>query len=275
MTRRQVRFSYPEEYVRLALVLARNRGSRGASQALKLPLSTLYRWLDRYHDLLAEQSDVDEQLDALISACESLGFDVRHRIQFSSATASSFSQTRINLTKIGIEEVRRGFTAEETITPIVMELDVGRSIALSPTLEERLGTSRAEIEAHYYSRLTCASLARTAAMSRFHFIRMFRLAFGMSPYRYLMRTRVRHAKRLLDTTRQSLEAIATAVGYESQSSLCRAFRRIENLSLSEYFSRRRLGSQYTARSIAGYGQSSTSKQRTQVAQGFVPTDLAY
>ena len=80
-------------------------------------------------------------------------------------------------------------------------------------------------------------------MSRFHFIRTFKSAFATAPYHYLMKVRIQHARQLLSTTAQPLDTVAGAVGFDSQSSLCKAFRSVEGVSLSSYFRGMRLGSQ--------------------------------
>ena len=50
-------------------------------------------------------------------------------------------------------------------------------------------------------------------MSKFNFIRSFRAAFGVSPYRYLILVRVDHAKHMLALTHQPLPVVAASVGF--------------------------------------------------------------
>ena len=85
-------------------------------------------------------------------------------------------------------------------------------------------------------------LAGIAGMSRFHFIRTFKAAFSVAPYHYLMQVRIHHAKLLLSTTQQPLDAVAAAVGFDTQSSMCKAFRSIEGVTLATFFRGVRLGS---------------------------------
>ncbi len=45
--------------------------------------------------------------------------------------------------------------------------------------------------------LTVAQLARAAGVSPYHFLRLFREAFGETPHRYLTRVRLDRARKLL------------------------------------------------------------------------------
>jgi AraC family transcriptional regulator len=69
-------------------------------------------------------------------------------------------------------------------------------------------------------------LADVACLSEFHFARMFKASFGMSPHAWVMRRRLVHARELLATQREStLEQIAAQAGYAHLSHLNAALRR--------------------------------------------------
>jgi len=72
---------------------------------------------------------------------------------------------------------------------------------------------------------TVDELARRAGLSRSAFTRRFTRALGTSPLRWLARWRMRLAARRLAETDDSLAEIAAEVGYESEFSFSRAFRR--------------------------------------------------
>src|SRR5690242_10576065 len=81
---RQVRLSYPQAFVEVALLLALRHGRRNSARVLGLPLSTVYRWLEHYRRQperieRIERSD-QAWLDELIGACNAHGFDLRERI---------------------------------------------------------------------------------------------------------------------------------------------------------------------------------------------------
>lgn len=77
---------------------------------------------------------------------------------------------------------------------------------------------------------TLDALAREASSSRSRLDAHFRQRLGMAPMTYLAQWRLQIAAHLLRGTRQSLAAIAERVGYASEASLSRAFKRTTGVS---------------------------------------------
>ncbi len=89
-------------------------------------------------------------------------------------------------------------------------------------------------DAHYADPLTVADLARAAHLSRAHFSRRFRLAFGESPHQYLLSRRLERAAALLRGTDWSVLRICHAVGLSSVGSFTTSFRRTYGLAPLRY-----------------------------------------
>ena len=66
------------------------------------------------------------------------------------------------------------------------------------------------------------------------FKRRFARALGMTPIAYVQRLRVEEAKKRLERTADSVEAVGWAVGYEDPSAFRRLFARIAGVSPSAY-----------------------------------------
>ncbi|WP_058329701.1 helix-turn-helix domain-containing protein [Ensifer sp. 22564] len=81
-------------------------------------------------------------------------------------------------------------------------------------------------------------LADLVNLSRFHFCTAFRVATGHTPYVWLTRQRIAHAKALLADRTLRITDIALVVGYETQSAFASSFRKVTGLTPSEF--RRRL-----------------------------------
>jgi transcriptional regulator GlxA family with amidase domain len=80
-------------------------------------------------------------------------------------------------------------------------------------------------DARYFESLDVDDLARAAGLSRAHFSREFRRAFGESPHAYLLTRRLERAAALLRTTDRSVADICVSVGLQSVGSFTTSFTR--------------------------------------------------
>ncbi|WP_439500063.1 helix-turn-helix domain-containing protein [Bosea sp. (in: a-proteobacteria)] len=93
------------------------------------------------------------------------------------------------------------------------------------------------IEAECDEPLSLARLARDAAMSRYHFLRVFRAQVGMTPHQFLLRTRLHRAALMLRQSDMQVASIAFDAGFGDLSSFNRRFRRVMGTSPSAYRAR--------------------------------------
>jgi AraC-like DNA-binding protein len=89
-------------------------------------------------------------------------------------------------------------------------------------------------DARYSEPLGVDDLARAAGLSRAHFSREFRRAFGESPYAYLLTRRLERAASLLRLTDRSIADVCFSVGLQSVGSFTTSFTRIYGVSPSAY-----------------------------------------
>lgn len=89
-------------------------------------------------------------------------------------------------------------------------------------------------DARYAERLDVDDLARAAGLSRAHFSRKFRRAFGESPHAYLLTRRLERAAALLRTTDRSVADICFSVGLRSLGSFTTSFTRTYGVSPTGY-----------------------------------------
>jgi AraC-like DNA-binding protein len=89
-------------------------------------------------------------------------------------------------------------------------------------------------DARYFEPLEVDDLARAAGLSRAHFSREFRRAFGDSPHAYLLTRRLERAAALLRTTDRSVADICLAVGLQSIGSFTTSFTRTYGRSPTAY-----------------------------------------
>lgn len=89
-------------------------------------------------------------------------------------------------------------------------------------------------DARYFEPLGVDDLAAAAGLSRAHFSREFRRAFGDSPHAYLLTRRLERAAALLRTTDRSVADICLSVGLRSIGSFTTSFSRTYGASPTAY-----------------------------------------
>ncbi len=91
--------------------------------------------------------------------------------------------------------------------------------------ERHLLRARDLVDANFAQPLDVDDLARAAGLSRAHFSREFRRAFGESPHAYLLTRRLERAAALLRGTDRPVVEICFAVGLQSVGSFTTSFTR--------------------------------------------------
>ena len=86
------------------------------------------------------------------------------------------------------------------------------------------------IDAHSHRQLDLEAAAAQAGISPFHFLRLFASVLGVTPHQYLVRSRLRHAARLLAGDGRSITDIAYDVGFGDLSNFVRTFHRAAGIS---------------------------------------------
>ena len=104
---------------------------------------------------------------------------------------------------------------------------------------QQLGPALAWALEHLAENLAIDRLATIAAMSRRTFYREFHAVTGTTPHRWLIAQRIILARRLLETTRQSVTEIAQQSGFDDISVFRRHFTSQAGVSPTTY--RRRFG----------------------------------
>jgi AraC family transcriptional regulator len=100
--------------------------------------------------------------------------------------------------------------------------------------EKALRRVNAYIAASMSEAINLDRLADAACQSRFHFQRTFAQTLGITPYRYVMRLRLKRAVELIQNERLSLAVVAAETGFVDQSHLSRWGRKIYGMRLTEF-----------------------------------------
>ncbi|MGF1681950.1 helix-turn-helix transcriptional regulator [Photobacterium makurazakiensis] len=89
------------------------------------------------------------------------------------------------------------------------------------------------MEKYHSERIELNDLAKAAFMSRFHYVRVFKQVYGVTPRSYLKDMRISKAKQLLKDGR-SITDTCFEVGYESLATFSTTFKKSTGYSPREF-----------------------------------------
>ncbi|WP_458758343.1 helix-turn-helix transcriptional regulator [Afipia sp. TerB] len=90
------------------------------------------------------------------------------------------------------------------------------------------------IEANAHDDIKLEDAARQTGLSAFHFLRLFSDVLGATPHQYLVRSRLRHAARLLADDTRAITDVAYDVGFGDLSNFVRTFHRAAGVSPRQF-----------------------------------------
>jgi AraC-like DNA-binding protein len=128
---------------------------------------------------------------------------------------------------VGLDEVGQLFASR------FVEVVSGRSPkTAAATVRDRRRAVEAAlwIDAHSDREIDLEHAASQVGLSPFHFLRLFAGVLGVTPHQYLVRSRLRHAARLLADEERSITNIAYDVGFSDLSNFVRTFHRAAGVS---------------------------------------------
>lgn len=105
-----------------------------------------------------------------------------------------------------------------------------RPVDARPQHRRRAVEAALWLDAHSHEPVVLERVAREVGLSPFHFLRLFSKVLGVSPHQYLIRSRLRHAARLLADDARSITDIAFDVGFGDLSNFVRTFHRAAGVS---------------------------------------------
>ena len=125
----------------------------------------------------------------------------------------------------------------EVLLVQLLRVDFGRSDKagiVAALQDKRLANALTHLHDDPGGDWTIETAAEKAAMSRSGFARKFKETLDMSFYDYLTRLRMRDARELLKTTRLGVGDIGERVGYRSELSFVKAFKKLHDMTPRAY-----------------------------------------
>lgn len=141
---------------------------------------------------------------------------------------------RFRTAALGAETIE-DLEADELVRTLLTHVAVRHLGARAPRLRGRLDRRRLTrvadfIEDTLANPPSLREMADVAAMSPFHFQRLFRATTGLSPHAYVMAKRLECARRMLATSGSRVADVAAQLGFTDLAHFRRSFRRQFNAS---------------------------------------------
>src|SRR6202045_4790681 len=128
---------------------------------------------------------------------------------------------------VGLDEVGQLFASR-----FVEVVSGRREKSLTPSARDRRRAVETALwlDAHSHQEIDLEQTAAQAGISPFHFLRLFSGVLGVTPHQYLVRSRLRHAARLLADDERPGTDVAYDVGFADLSNFVRTFGRAAGVS---------------------------------------------
>ncbi|MBX2920725.1 MAG: helix-turn-helix transcriptional regulator [Chitinophagaceae bacterium] len=104
---------------------------------------------------------------------------------------------------------------------------------------EQIIRSKKFMDDHFAEKIQLSEISKSANLSKFHFIRLFKKHYGVTPNQYLTEKRILEAKKLLASGKSVFEVCA-AVGFESTSTFSGLFKKITGTTPTGYPAKKQL-----------------------------------
>ena len=126
-----------------------------------------------------------------------------------------FEQQLTHLLGYLLQQQRDVSKAVEKLPPVRMSTRV--------ELYRRLSRSIDYIHANVGEKIDLQDLSEASLLSKYHFLRLFKLAYGLSPYQYLQDLRIEKARGMLSKTTLPVADLAYSLGFDNPQSFSRLF----------------------------------------------------
>lgn len=117
---------------------------------------------------------------------------------------------------------------------------ITRMVLRSVSLEEKkicsgcIDETVMYIDSHLDEDLTLDTLAEMVHLSKYHFIRLFKSAKGLTPHEYITSCRIDMSKKMLRETDRKISDIALECGFTDTSGYIKAFKRLCKITPGAY-----------------------------------------
>lgn len=213
--------------------------------------AALTKWIKRLPQPCGVLAASDARARQVVNACRELNIQVPDQIAVIGVDDQQIicEHTHPTLTSVARNSLREGCEAAEMLDCLLSGRPVDTEDRLVAPLgvvtrestdmvavqDERLREALVYLRENIESPVTVCDLCKRVGVSRRWLEYAFTETLGLSPYSYIRKQRLEHARQLLrEEQKTSINTIATRTGYTSSTQLAKAFREAYGLSPRGY-----------------------------------------
>lgn len=181
-------------------------------------------------DLLADQYDLPKPLGHSVQYRGGLNDELIHQIGLSVAAEMARETSTGRMFAETAALMLAAQLSHNYLDPTLLVPSPRRK----PTENVRLRRVLDYIDENLENEISVADLADVAALSTFHFARMFTALMGLPPPKYVSRRRLENAMKMLASSNLPLAEVAHRSRFSSQAAFSRAFHRVTGVTPGEY-----------------------------------------
>lgn len=101
-------------------------------------------------------------------------------------------------------------------------------------LHRKVTLGKLYLDEHFTGSFQIAGVAKAAGMSEYHFFRLFKAVYHLSPYQYVLKKRIELAKTYIRQGNSTLSGIALQTGFADLFSFSKAFKKHTGIAPSQF-----------------------------------------
>lgn len=117
---------------------------------------------------------------------------------------------------------------------LVVTHEIEEARLLTPVQQTIVNTALKYIDKHYKDELSVDIICQKVNFSKFYFCKIFKEHTGKTLYQYLTEYRINKSKEYLTYSKLSIHSIATKVGFKNPLTYSRCFKKLTDMTPSEY-----------------------------------------
>lgn len=122
------------------------------------------------------------------------------------------------------QETMAPFPNDHTISMLITGMLCSLTGSLQLVDQDPIRQAKYYMNDHYMENITLEDIAAAVSLSKYYFCRRFEKETGMSPWEFLIETRIRNAMQMLTHSSAPIEEVAASCGYSSQAHFIRSFK---------------------------------------------------